>query len=273
MPKLIDVHTHIQFEDFNKDRKEVINRALNQNIWLINVGADKKSSQEAVIIAEQYLNGVWATVGTHPHNINEEIDWDFYKNLAQNKKVVAVGECGLDYFGIKNNELEVKNLQKEIFVKQIELAITLKKPLMIHCRGAFNDLISVLNSYFIIHNSRKSIIHFFTGTLENAKKLLEMGFYFTFGGLITFNRSFDEIIKFLPLDKILLETDAPYVAPEPYRSAPLDPAKAGPTRQERNEPLYVIEVAKKLAEIKNFSLEKVAEQTTLNAIDIFKLSG
>jgi len=256
---LIDSHTHLQFHQFDKDRDEVIRRAFNSGIWMVNVGTDKESSVKAVELANKYKEGVYATVGVHPHEADKDFDYDFYKRLALEPKVVAIGETGLDYYRsqeIQNSEFRIKNLQKEIFIRHIELAKEVQKPLMIHCRDAFSDLIEILNSKFLILNSPPGVVHFFAGTLEDAKKLLEMGFYFTFGGLITFNQSFNEIIKFLPLEKILLETDAPYVAPLPYRG-------------KRNEPSYIIETAKKMAEIKSVSFEEISKQTTENALKIF----
>ena len=265
MPKIIDVHTHLGSQFFGDYRNKALKRALDNKIFVINVGVDKKSSQEAVEIANQNSFGVWATVGQHPTENNSsagEFNYDFYKNLALEEKVVAIGECGLDYYHNQaSKKLKVENykeIQKEIFIKHIELAKEVNKPLMIHCREAFDDLIIILKSYVINSKFSPGVIHFFTGTLDNAKKLLEMGFYFTFGGLITFNRSFDEIIKFLPLDKILLETDAPFVAPIPYRG-------------QKNEPFYIIEIAKKMAEIKGVSFEDICDQTTENVRVVFRL--
>ena len=257
MPKIIDAHTHLESQFFGDYRNEALKRALDNEIFIINVGVDKKSSQEAIEIANQNSFGVWATVGQHPTENNSpagEFDYDFYKKLALEEKVVAIGECGLDYYRIKNDE--DKKAQKGIFIQHIKLANEVNKPLMIHCRSAFDDLIEILKPN--TQNLKPSILHFFTGTLENAKQLLEMGFYFTFGGLITFNRSFDEIIKFLPLDKILLETDAPFVAPIPYRG-------------QKNEPFYIIEIAKKMAEIKGVSFKDICDQTTENVRVVFRL--
>ncbi len=290
---IIDAHTHVQFPQFDKDRDEVIRRALDNGIWMINAGSDKQNSKQAVELADKYEEGVYATVGQHPSEAEgfsakggPALGWDyeFFRNLAKNPNVVAIGECGLDYavFARKRSErlqkrasAEVineggllKEKQKLIFTKHIELAAEIKKPLMIHCREAhsansgqaFSNLIEILNSQSSLLNPIPGVLHFFTGTLENTKQLLELGFYFTFGGLITFNRDFDEVIKFLPLEKILLETDAPYVSPEPYRG-------------KRNEPAYITEVVKKLAEIKGLTYEKVAKATTENAIKIFSLSN
>ena len=261
-PLLIDSHTHVQFSKFDKDRDEVIKRSFDNGIWMVNVGADKESSIKAVELAEKYQEGIYVTVGVHPHDAESEFDYEFFKNLALNPKVVAIGECGLDYFfnqQLTTNKLQqIKEKQKKLFIKQIGLSKEINKPLMIHCREAFDDLIVILKSCFLFTSDTPGTIHFFTGDKENAEQLLKMGFYFTFNGLITYNRQFDEIIKIIPLDKILIETDAPWVAPEPHRG-------------KRNEPLYVVEVAQKIAEIKNISQEKFYKQVTENNFKIFNL--
>lgn len=277
-PYLFDVHTHVQFAAFKNDYKAVIQRVLDKNIWLVNIGTQKDTSVRAVEIAENFPQGVYAVIGLHPIHTEkschdkqelggekgltsreELFDYEYYKNLAKSPKVVAIGECGLDYYRTKNLELRTKQKQKRAFMQQIELANEVKKPLMIHCRNAFEDLIGILSSSFL--NSKFSspgVIHFFSGTLTDAKKLLELGFSFTFGGVITFVRDYDEVIKYLPLERILLETDAPYVAPIPYRG-------------KRNEPVFVEETAKKLAAIKNINIDTVAEKTTQNARAIFHI--
>ncbi len=259
---IIDVHCHLQFSVFDKDRDEIIQKSLKSGIGMINAGVDKKSSQKAVELAQKYKEGIYAAIGVHPHNVLTESfeDYEFFKRLAENPKAVAIGECGLDYFRLQsaNREAQIKK-QKEVFIKHIELAREINKPLMIHCRDAFDDLIDTLDAKYKLLNTVPGVIHFFTGAFDDAEKLLEMGFYFTFGGLITYNRDFDEIIKYIPLERILLETDAPYVAPEPYRG-------------KRNEPNYIIETVKKMAEIKNLSFKEIAEQTTANARVVFRLS-
>ena len=259
MFKLIDSHTHAQFPQFDKDRDEVIKRALDNGVWMVNAGSDKKNSAQAIELANKYEEGVYAAVGLHPTEITVSgWDYEFFKTLAKDKKAVAIGECGLEYFRGKGENEADKQKQKELLVKHILLAKEFEKPLIVHCREAFGDLIDIFVSQKTNLNDLPGIIHFFTGTLADAKRLLDMGFYFTFGGLITFNRDFDEIIQFIPLDRLLVETDAPYVAPEPYRG-------------KRNEPAYVVEVAKKLAEIKRVSFEEVCEQTTVNAKKIFEI--
>lgn len=279
MPKLFDAHTHAHFDAFKNDWKEVIGRALAADIGVINVGTQKDTSRRAVEVAEMYKESVYATIGLHPTHTSksfhdaqelgedtaaktfssrgEEFDYDFYKKLGKHRKVVAIGECGLDYYRMMNNELRIK--QEKAFRAQIELAQEIKKPLMIHCRpskgtdNAYEDALRILKSYKL---NLKSVFHFYAGSPEMTKKLLAAGLYFTFGGVITFVRDYDASIALIPLDRIMLETDAPYVTPAPYRG-------------KRNEPSYVIEVARKLAELKGVDFETVAHQTTENVKKVF----
>lgn len=276
--KIFDVHTHIQFVAFEKDYKEVIELALKQGIALVNVGTQKDTSLRAVEIAEQYQGGVYAAVGLHPiHAENsyhdskelgasfsdggfssrgEEFDYEYYKKLAMKQKTVAIGECGLDYYRLGP---ETKQKQFKVFEAQIELSAEVKKPLMIHCRSAFDDLINILKTnHYKLKTNNPGIIHFFSGSQENAAELLKLGFSFSFGGVITFTRDYDEVIKYLPTENIVLETDAPYVSPVPFRG-------------KRNEPSYIVEAAKKIAEIKNITFEEISDITTKNALRIFGL--
>ncbi|MBI2024165.1 TatD family hydrolase [Candidatus Giovannonibacteria bacterium] len=276
--RFFDVHTHVQFAAFREDFQDVISRALENNVWMVNVGTQKETSEDAIRLAHEYAEGVWATVGLHPihtevsHHDEQELgggeaaksftsrgedfDFDIYKKLASDPKVVAIGECGLDYYRLLDDS---KKKQKEVFIKQIELAGEIKKPLMIHCREAFGDLIDIIKSEIVnLKFSSPGIIHFFSGSKDDAKILMDLGFSFSFGGVVTFAKNYEELVRYTPLDRILLETDAPYVAPVPYRG-------------KRNEPAYVAEVAKKIAEIKGVSLEEVAEVTTGNAFRTFSL--
>jgi len=275
--RFFDAHTHVQFTAFGSDYKEVIERALAASVGIVNVGTQKDTSVRAVAIADEYEDDVYATVGLHPIHTEksyhdeqelgggeaaksftshgEKFDYDYYKKLALNEKVVAIGECGLDYYRLTE---ETKEQQAEAFIKQIELAKEVQKPLMIHCREAFSDLICILQTTHCKLQTNVGIVHFFSGTKDDARKLLDLGFSFTFGGVITFTRDYDEVIKFIPADRILSETDAPYVAPAPYRG-------------KRNEPVYVIEVVKKLAEIKEVEFEEMRERILENAKRIFTL--
>lgn len=272
-----DAHTHAHFAAFEDDWKEVIDRALAQNVWLINVGTQHDTSARAIEVAHMYKEGVYATVGLHPihteksyHDVKElgaegaakeftsrgeDFDYDAYKKLALDPKVVAIGECGLDYYRLGQGTREK---QHGVFLEHIRLAQEVKKPLMIHCREAFGDLIDTLVSCRASFATSPGVIHFFTGTPDDARKLLNLGFSFTFGGVITFTRDYDESIKLIPLDRLLSETDAPYVAPVPYRG-------------KRNEPAYVVEVVKKLAELKGISTNEMEQQIFANAKKIFAL--
>jgi len=295
---LIDTHAHINFRDYKDDGDEVIKKALENDVWMINVGAELDTSERAVEYAMRYPVGVFAAVGLHPFHLRkqkikeegvefevegEEFNEQKYKNLSQNPKTVAVGEIGLDYAvfarerrerlqkrasaeaneaeseGGLQNELEVKEKQKEIFKKQIELALDLDKPIIVHCRNAHNDVIEILKPYTLNNKANlRGVIHSFSGNYKQARQYREMGFKIAFNGIITFARDYDKAILDTPLEDILLETDCPYLAPVPYRG-------------QRNEPLYVIGVAKKLAEIKNTSFEEIANQTTANALNVFRL--
>ena len=266
----LDAHTHVQFPAYDADREAVLRRAREAGVKMINVGTQISTSRAAIELAEQNPGDLWATVGFHPahvasewfHDQNEQsspepelFDVAVLKELAKRPKVVAIGECGLDHFRIGDASKEkTKERQRTIFEAQIRLAKELQKPLMIHCRSAFRDLIEVLAAQSL--PEIPGIIHFFTGTPEEARRLIDLGFAFTFGGVITFVRDYDAVIKTLPLDRILSETDAPYVAPAPYRG-------------KRNEPAYVAEAVKRLAALKEVSTETMKERIWENAKSIF----
>ena len=276
MEKYIDAHTHIHFLAYKDDREEVLDRAKKAGVRMITVGTQNSTSISAVEFARANPGWVWATAGFHPghfatewhHDKNEQIESDKeifdlakLKEIASAPEVVAIGECGLDYFRIPEEDVATRKMQKEGFIAQLHLARDLQKPLMIHCRAAFQDLLEILERHRDSLNSPcPGAIHFFSGNLEEAKKLLELGFVFTFGGVVTFSRDYDEVVKLIPLERILPETDAPYVAPNPYRG-------------KRNEPVYVLETIKKLAELKGVSVEEFAEATLQTAIKVFNLKN
>jgi len=259
IPKYFDIHSHLNFADFDKDREDVVRRALDAGVWIIIVGTNFESSKKAIEIAEKH-EGMFASVGLHPTDA-ENLETGFpsgnwiskLRELTKHPKVVAIGECGLDVFRRKKDDLP---RQKDIFKQQIELAIELGKPLMIHCRDCHKDVLEILNSYKC--PKLRGEIHFFSGSLEQAEKYFELGFFISFTGVITFARDYDEIIRNAPLDKIMIETDTPFAAPIPYRG-------------KRNEPSYVIEVAKKIAEIRGISEEEAAQATTANALKLFRI--
>lgn len=258
--KLIDTHGHPQFPQYDNDREEVIRQALDGGVGIICVGTDLEMSRKAIELAEKYEN-VWASVGLHPNdNLGEEYEQSAYEKLAENKKVVAVGEVGLDYY--RTTDQELKNKQKSRFEKQIQLAIKTQLPLIVHCRDAHQEMIELLSKYGDNLSGPPAraggVIHSFTSTWANAQKYINLGFYIGLNGIITFTKQYDETAINIPLEKVLMETDAPYLTPEPFRG-------------KRNEPVYVEHVARKIAELRNISFEKVAEITTANAGKLFNL--
>jgi TatD DNase family protein len=266
---LIDTHCHLNFDDFNNDRDEIIGRCLDNDIWLINIGVNYKTSQEVIEIAQKYDKGVYATVALHPHDVTgyekrekEDFDYDKFLKLAKNKKVVAIGETGLDYAFCENDE-KAQKLQQEVFIKHLELVKETNKPIVIHSRRTFPEILEIIrNSKFKIKNSGQGVLHCYMGRWSYAEEYLKLGFYLSFTGLITYARDYDKVIKNTPLDRILIETDAPYLAPEPMR-------KQGEIV--RNTPENVKYVAEKIAEIKGITFDEVASQTTQNAKELFMI--
>lgn len=268
-PKLFDIHSHLNLSQFDQDWPEVLERTLMGDCWTITVGADLASSRKAVEIANTKGEGVWATVGFHPTDAADLSNetWNELTELAKDKKVVAIGECGLEYFqrisNVKSqmaNEMpEIqKEKQKELFKKHIELALELNKPLMIHCRpsegsqDAYLDALELLREY----RGARGNFHFFAGDREIAQKCLALGFTLSFTGVITFAHQHDEVIKNTPFEMIMAETDAPFVAPASFRG-------------KRCEPLYVAEVVKKMAELRGISADKMAQISVENGRRIF----
>ncbi|MEK7076280.1 MAG: TatD family hydrolase [Patescibacteria group bacterium] len=262
---IFDSHCHPQMAQYDKDREEVIARAQRAGVSMICVGTDLETSRQAIELAQKH-EGVWATVGLHPNDLNNELRVMNYEELLKEDKVVAIGEVGLDYY--RTPEPEKQKKQKEVFEQFINLALKHDKPLILHCRDskagsigrAYKDMAEIIGNWKLkIGNSAlRGVVHSFTGTKNEAKQFLDLGLFLGFNGIITFVRQYDEIVREVPLERILLETDAPFLTPEPYRG-------------KRNEPAYVIEVAKKLAELKNEPYEKVVEQTTKNCKNLFGL--
>ncbi len=249
-PQYFDVHTHVNFDVYKGDREDVVKRAHESGVWMSVIGTDNETSESAVLLANKYDEGVYATVGIHPtHSNDSDVDIVLLKELAQNRKVVAIGECGLDYFRLSE---DTKIIQKEVFIKQIELANELNKPLMVHIRDAYEDAILILKEYARV----PSDIHFFAGDWEIAKKFLDLGSTLSFTGVLTFTNDYDEVVRNVPKNRIMSETDAPYVSPVPYRG-------------KRNEPLYVKETVKKIAEIRGEDFEEMRGVLVNNALNFF----
>ncbi len=244
---IIDTHSHLQFDAYDSDREEVIKRTLAQDIQCINVGCSLASSKAAVEMAEKQ-EGFFAAVGLHPTDVDEELDIEAYKRLAlsSSRKVVAIGEIGLDFFRPPFD----KEKQKKIFIQQLDLAKELDLPVILHCRAAHNEVIEILQT-----RQQRGVVHCFTGTLEQAKKYIAMGFYLGINGII-FKFNIDEVIKNIALEHFLLETDCPFLTPP---AAP----------QKRNEPLFMKYTIEKIAELKNITTEEISQKTTENAKKLF----
>lgn len=279
---LIDTHAHLNFPAFKEDTDEVIRRCLENDIWLINIGSNFETSKRAIEIAKKYERGVYAAVGLHPIDLDtglirvkvdekegahfeKEFDYERYRKLAQSKGVVAIGEIGLDYYWKPKTKRKLtlfKQKQKELLLEELKLAKELDLPVIFHCRLAHQDLIEILTSQLTTHNLQlRGAIHSFVGSLEQLQKYLNFGFYIGYNGIIFKDIegiNFEEIIKNTPLEKTLIETDCPYLAPPEFG-------------KERNEPLAVRYVAQEIAKIKNTTFEKVAKITTQNAKELFKL--
>jgi len=239
----IDVHCHLNCPEYDTDREEVIARAQAGEIGVINVGTDILMSQKAIEIARAHKN-MWATVGVHPTHTAENNNFSLIEKLAEDPKVVAIGECGLDFFRSVPEEFET---QRAIFLQHIELANRVNKPLMLHVRngkdnlGVYGEAIEMLKK----HSKVRANFHFFAGTIEDLKMILDIDGTVSFTGVVTFTRSYDEIIKYVPIDHIMSETDAPYVAPAPFRG-------------KRNEPLYIKEILAGLATVRGETIEELS---------------
>ncbi len=291
---MIDVHCHLNFNKFADDYDEVIKSAFDAGVTkIINVGTQISSSKKAVELSKQYDN-LYAIVGVHPHHADKlteghpehskgppsliENSWDSsaspqndnndwlqqLESLAHNPKVIGVGECGIDYFSYISNGVVDPALQKKIFIEQIELSHKLKLPLQIHNRHAGADIIEILKSHRHLLQDPPGMFHCFAGDRDTLKSALKMGFYIGFDGNITYKGlapgetvELKELATLTPLDRIVVETDSPFLTPIPYRG-------------QRNEPKYAIIVARFIAELKQTSFEKLVEQIDKNVYTLFK---
>lgn len=281
----IDTHAHLNFQTFKDDYKEAIKHAFDANVkGIINVGSNFTTSKKVIEIADR---NIWAAVGLHPIHLVKDIvetstfdgkeyafktkqevfDYEKYKKLAQSShKVVAIGETGIDLFRLEDEKHSIKDiikLQSDVFRQHIKLAKELNLPLIIHSRDDQEKKYSAYDLMLEILKGEKyfnGVVHCFVGNLEQAKKYIDLGFYIGFTGIVTFKNAVgvQNVAKEVQLDKILIETDCPFLAPVPHRGR-------------RNEPAYVVEVAKKIAELNGVSAEEVEKITTQNAIKLFSL--
>lgn len=253
---LFDTHAHLDDERFDIDRDKLIESLKLSGVDIvINVGADMESSKRSLELSKKY-DFIYAAVGIHPHDSrlfgDKEIE-ELEKMVKENEKVVAIGEIGLDYF-YDNSPRET---QKEMFIKQIKLANKLEKPFIIHSRDAVQDTLDLVKKY---NNNSKFVLHSFNQSIEIAKQYIKMGGYFSISGPVTFKKSNNlrEVVKYIPIDRLFVETDCPYLTPEPHRG-------------KRNEPSNTYFVASEIAKVKNIELESVIEITKQNAIDFFDI--
>jgi len=280
---LIDTHAHVNFRSFKDDAMDVLRRSLDEGMQVINVGSQIDTSRQAVGLANKFNKGVYAVVGLHPehthsqhvdeeetHFLTREENFDVveYRSLCQDPKVVGIGECGLDYYRLPEDTdpRAVKEKQKAAFIKQINLAAELDKTLVVHSRpskgtdDAALDILDILKGLKIKDLGLRFVLHSFTGSPEMMQEFYKLGGYISFNGIITFDKTgnMEQLVKSAPLDRIVIETDCPYLAPVPMRG-------------KRNEPLYVEYVAEKVAELRGLGLAEVERLTTDNAKQLFRI--
>ena len=252
--RLIDSHAHLDDRAFGKDRAAVIARAFAEKIGVITIGSDLRSSREAVHLAERHRR-IWATVGAHPHGA-KRIDastLEEFQQLAKRDVVVAIGEIGLDYY----RDLSPRDVQRRVFRQQLGLARRVDLPVCLHNRESTDDLLGILRE---AGDEHRGVVHSFLGDSDLAREFLDLGLHLGIGGPVTFakNDALREAVKGVPAERLLIETDCPYLTPVPYRGR-------------RNEPSYVVHVAEDIAGLKGISVEDISRQTTQNAVRLFGL--
>lgn len=273
---LFDIHAHLHDKAFDEDRDAVLQEMKEYGLGAITVGTDQAESKKAIELAKNYPH-IYAAVGLHPaDNVTEVFDKEFYTKLADNEKVVAIGECGLDYHYIDtffkrdvdsgkvtwNKDAEADR-QQSIFLEQVELAVELNKPIMLHGRPTKGSMDAYEDMLHILENAKKKYgtklrgnAHFFVGNIDIAERFVQLGFTMSFSGVITFTKDYDDVVRYLPLTMIQAETDSPYATPAPFRG-------------KRNSPMYVQEVVARIAVLRSQPLEEVRVQLLENAKRIF----
>lgn len=270
---IVDTHSHLNANAFSKDFDEIAKRTLAAGMWMVNVGMNYETSKKAIEIANQYPEGVFASIGLHPTDAvaeflttkfqGEDFDIKKYRDLALGaKKIVAVGETGLDYYHKPKGTAKLqafKEKQKKIFLEQLHLAESLQLPVILHCRMAHQDLLEILTNYSLPTTNYKltGVVHCFTGTVEEMKEYIKLGFYIGINAII-FKLPLDEVVKECPLENMVAETDCPYLTP---------PAEG----KNRNEPLFIQHTIQKIAELKGVTFDQIAQKTTENAKALFNI--
>lgn len=257
--RYFDAHSHIASATFETERDELLARMRDEGVGTITVGVDRASSEEAVQCAQEH-EGVYATIGLHPCDTpTEGFDQDVFTRMVRHPKVVAIGECGLDYF--RTDDPAEKKRQRDVFEAQIHFAITHLKPLMLHCRPKKGSMDAYLDTLDILEPLKGKVagnVHFFVGNVDVARRFYDLNFTTSFTGVVTFAREYDDVVRFAPVDMILTETDAPYAAPHPFRG-------------KRSDPCMVRFVVQAIAGITRLPEEKLGEQIVANAIRVFGL--
>ena len=247
---MIDTHAHI-LKEYYDDIDELVNDIKDKNmLHVLNASSNYEEAKEVIELSKKYPNFLLPVIGIHPESINEINKIDDIEELVKNNKVYAIGEIGLDYYWVKDNKEE----QKELFIKQIELANKYNLPIVVHSRDAIQDTFDILKSHKV-----KGILHSYSGSVEMAREFIKLGYLLGIGGVLTFkNSKLYEVIEAIDLDNFVLETDSPYLTPEPFRGR-------------KNNPSNVYYVAEKIAEIKKISVEEVIEKTTKTALKFFDI--
>ena len=289
-----DTHAHVNFSAYKDDGEEVLKRALDNGVFVVNIGSQYSTSKRAVEYAHKFETGVWAAVGVHPVHLKkgsfthrdpdeleeveiqtsgEVFEYGKYLELAKDEKVVAIGEVGLDYHHFDPPRVDERSSsrveagegddvaalikkQKEVLIEAIRLANEVRKPVMLHCWDAYDDLLEILQNHPV---EKKGVVHSFIGSHKTAKKFIELGYKIGLNGIATYGESYDKLIREIGLENILWETDCPYLTPRPLEKGI------------RNEPLFVKNVAQKIADVKSVSIEEVGKITTENAKKIFDI--
>ncbi|MEI6022409.1 MAG: TatD family hydrolase [bacterium] len=259
--EVIDTHSHFNLHQFEHDQSDAIARMVEGRVGTFCVGVDLETSDIAMRLAQNY-ESIWSIVGQHPTEWEKEFSVIDFKKLATSPRVVAIGECGLDYF--REHDRTGIEKQKELFIAHIRLAQEYDLPLMLHIRpspgtmNAYEDALKILSTYKKEYPNLRGTAHFFIGNTDIAQQFLDLGFYISFSGVITIFPEYENVVRFVPIDRILPETDAPFAAPIPYRG-------------KRNEPAYVIEVVQKIAELKNLSIVETKAILLQNTKTLFNI--